>query len=73
MRGDNYAFLRKLLETMKMTVDAQDPTNSEANKNIYAACDLAMGVMMSKVHALYKRSISYCNLLTAYGGRKQCN
>lgn len=49
VRGDNYAFLRKLLETIKMTVDAQNPTNSEANKNIYAACDLAMGVMMSKV------------------------
>ena len=34
---------------MKMTVDAQDPTNSESNKNIYAACDLAMGVLLSKV------------------------
>ena len=32
-----------------MTVDAQDPTNSESNKNIYAACDLAMGVLLSKV------------------------
>ena len=33
-----------------MTVDAQDPTNSESNKNIYASCDLAMGVLLSKVH-----------------------
>jgi sister-chromatid-cohesion protein PDS5 len=52
VKGDNYGFLRKLLEHIKMTVDAQDPTNSESNKNIYAACDLAMGVLLSKVRKM---------------------
>ncbi len=49
IRGENYGFLKKLLESIKLTVDAQSPTNSEANKNLFASCDLAMGVMASKV------------------------
>ena len=67
--NDNYSFLRKLLETIKQTVDAQDPDAPEASKvskktgslpkllvfvalspqNIYAVCDLAMGVLTTKV------------------------
>jgi sister-chromatid-cohesion protein PDS5 len=47
--NDNYSFLRKLLETIKQTVDAQDPDAPEASKNIYAVCDLAMGVLTTKL------------------------
>lgn len=64
MRGDNYGFLRKLLENIKLTVDAQDPSNSEANKNIYATCDLAMGVMMSKVCPDVPVMFMRCSLYT---------
>ena len=33
MRGsDNYGFLRKLLENIKQTVDAQEPDTPEASK-----------------------------------------
>ena len=49
IRGENYGFLGKLLDTIKLTQDAQNPTDSEANKNLFASCDLAMGVMASKV------------------------
>ncbi len=31
-KSDNYDFLRKLVETIKQTEDAQEPTNTEANK-----------------------------------------
>ena len=49
LRGESYGFLKKLIETIKTTVDAQNPGDSEMNKNLYAACDLAMGVMGTKV------------------------
>lgn len=49
VKGENYGFLGKLLDTIKTMVDAQDPANAEGNKKLYAACDLAMGVMASKV------------------------
>ncbi len=49
LRGENYGFLKKLVETIKATVDAQNPTDAEMNKNLYAACDLTMGVMGTKV------------------------
>ena len=38
MRGsDNYGFMRKLLETIKQTVDAQEPDSPEASK-VYMHC-----------------------------------
>lgn len=49
VRGENYGLLEKLLATIKQSCDAQGPTDSEANKNVYAACDLATGIMASKV------------------------
>jgi sister-chromatid-cohesion protein PDS5 len=50
VRGsDNYGFLRKLLETIKQTVDAQEPDAPEASKNIYAVCDLTLGVLTTKL------------------------
>lgn len=50
VRGsDNYGFLRKLLETIKQTVDAQEPDTPEASKNIYAVCDLTLGVLTTKL------------------------
>ncbi len=49
VKGDNYSFVWKLLETMKSTVDAHNPDDPEINKNIYCTCDLAMGVLSKRV------------------------
>jgi hypothetical protein len=38
-----------MLDTIKVMVDAQDPKNSEAMKNLYSACDLTKGVLEGKV------------------------
>lgn len=52
LRGESYGFLVKLLESIKVTVDAQHPSNAENTKNLYSACDLAMGVMEKKLKHL---------------------
>ncbi len=49
MKGDNYSFVWKVLATIKCTVDAANPDDSEVNKNIYSTCDLAMGILDAKV------------------------
>ena len=49
VKGDSYSFVYKLLETMKQMVDAQNPDDSEINKNIYCTCDLALGLLAKKV------------------------
>ena len=49
VRGASYGLIDKLLATMKESVDAQAPGDSESNKNLYATCDLATGIMASKV------------------------
>ncbi|XP_064405270.1 sister chromatid cohesion protein PDS5 homolog B-B-like [Halichondria panicea] len=49
VKGDNYSFVWKLLETMKSTVDAHNPDDPEINKNIYCTCDLAMGVLSKRM------------------------
>ncbi|XP_064483178.1 sister chromatid cohesion protein PDS5 homolog B-A-like isoform X1 [Ornithodoros turicata] len=41
-------FYVDLLETIKQTQDAQDPTNEMANLKLYAVCDVAVGVVISK-------------------------
>ncbi|KAK7496569.1 hypothetical protein BaRGS_00012221, partial [Batillaria attramentaria] len=41
----NYAFLRRMIEKIKQTKDAQGPDDEEMNKKLYAVCDLALGLM----------------------------
>ncbi|XP_025084821.1 sister chromatid cohesion protein PDS5 homolog A-like [Pomacea canaliculata] len=45
----NYAFLRRLIEKIKQTKDAQGPDDEEMNKKLYAVCDLALGLMNIRV------------------------
>ncbi|KAL9973177.1 hypothetical protein ACROYT_G019595 [Oculina patagonica] len=50
-KADNYSFLKKLVENVKETKDAQEPDNEEVNKNLYTVCDLALGLIINKVHS----------------------
>lgn len=45
----NYAFFRRMIEDIKQTKDAQGPDDEETNKKMYAVCDIALGLMMTKV------------------------
>ncbi|XP_029643842.1 sister chromatid cohesion protein PDS5 homolog B isoform X1 [Octopus sinensis] len=45
----NYAFFRRMIEDIKQTKDAQGPEDDEMNKKLYAVCDIALGLMMTKV------------------------
>jgi len=49
-KADNYSFLKKLVENVKETRDAQAPDDEEVNKNLYTVCDLALGLILNKVH-----------------------
>ncbi|XP_074650507.1 sister chromatid cohesion protein PDS5 homolog A-like [Tubulanus polymorphus] len=44
----NYTFFHKMLENIKQTKDAQCPENQAANERMYAVCDLAMGIVVTK-------------------------
>lgn len=44
----NYAFLRRMIENIKQTKDAQCPDDESANKKMYAVCDIALGLLHSK-------------------------
>lgn len=50
-KADNYSFLKKLVENVKQTKDAQAPDDQEVNKNLYTVCDLALGLILNKVHS----------------------
>ncbi|XP_076468516.1 sister chromatid cohesion protein PDS5 homolog A-like isoform X1 [Babylonia areolata] len=45
----NYAFLRRMIEKIKQTKDAQGPEDGEMNRKLYAVCDLALGLMNIKL------------------------
>jgi len=47
-KNDNFPFLKKLVESVKQAVDAQDPFNDVINERLYAICDLAFGVINVK-------------------------
>ncbi|KAK6173333.1 hypothetical protein SNE40_016804 [Patella caerulea] len=50
----NYAFLRKMIENIKQTKDAMGPDNENLNKKLYAVCDVALGIMLSKTNITLK-------------------
>lgn len=50
-KADNYSFLKKLVENVKQTRDAQAPEDEKVNKNLYTVCDLAQGLILNKVHS----------------------
>ncbi|UYV72676.1 PDS5A [Cordylochernes scorpioides] len=49
-KNDNYSFsfFKKLIENIKQSKDRQNPDDVVANNKLYAVCDLALGLILSK-------------------------
>jgi hypothetical protein len=47
--GESHGVLYRILTSIKQSVDTQHPESSEANKKLYAMCDLAQVLIGSKV------------------------
>ncbi|KFM67353.1 Sister chromatid cohesion protein PDS5-like protein, partial [Stegodyphus mimosarum] len=49
-KNENYSFsfFKRLLENIKQTKDKQAPDDSDANLKLYAVCDLALSLIISK-------------------------
>ncbi|KAL5111072.1 hypothetical protein TcWFU_010486 [Taenia crassiceps] len=46
--GNNYTFLRQLLEKIKHSQDALRPTDENSNTKIYIACDISLGLLLTR-------------------------
>ncbi|KAK7925980.1 hypothetical protein WMY93_008290 [Mugilogobius chulae] len=46
--NNSHAFIRKMVENIKQTKDAQLPTDAKTNEKLYTVCDVAMNIVMSK-------------------------
>ncbi|XP_077867919.1 sister chromatid cohesion protein PDS5 homolog A-B-like [Saccoglossus kowalevskii] len=48
-RNESFSFLKKIVETVKQSKDATSPSDKDANKKMYAVCDLTYGLIMTKI------------------------
>lgn len=50
VKSENYSFsfFKRLIENIKQTKDVQNPADEAANMKLYAVCDLALGIVISK-------------------------
>uniref|UniRef100_A0A452VG64 PDS5 cohesin associated factor B n=1 Tax=Ursus maritimus TaxID=29073 RepID=A0A452VG64_URSMA len=46
--NNSHAFIRKMVENIKQTKDAQGPDDAKMNEKLYTVCDVAMNIIMSK-------------------------
>ncbi|KAM4620738.1 sister chromatid cohesion protein PDS5 homolog B isoform 2-T2 [Polymixia lowei] len=46
--NNSHAFIRKMVENIKQTKDAQAPNDTKTNEKLYTVCDVAMNIIMSK-------------------------
>uniref|UniRef100_A0A3Q3WB99 Uncharacterized protein n=1 Tax=Mola mola TaxID=94237 RepID=A0A3Q3WB99_MOLML len=46
--NNSHAFIRKMVENIKQTKDAQAPNDPKTNEKLYTVCDVAMHIIMSK-------------------------
>uniref|UniRef100_A0A8C9WPJ8 PDS5 cohesin associated factor B n=1 Tax=Scleropages formosus TaxID=113540 RepID=A0A8C9WPJ8_SCLFO len=46
--NNSHAFIRKMVENIKQTKDAQAPTDPKINEKLYTVCDVAMNIIISK-------------------------
>uniref|UniRef100_H3AP07 PDS5 cohesin associated factor B n=1 Tax=Latimeria chalumnae TaxID=7897 RepID=H3AP07_LATCH len=46
--NNSHAFIRKMVENIKQTKDAQGPDDLKMNEKLYTVCDIAMNIIMSK-------------------------
>uniref|UniRef100_A0A8C5R541 PDS5 cohesin associated factor B n=1 Tax=Leptobrachium leishanense TaxID=445787 RepID=A0A8C5R541_9ANUR len=46
--NNSHAFIRKMVENIKQTKDAQSPDDPKMNEKLYTVCDIAMNIVISK-------------------------
>ncbi|KAG7484427.1 hypothetical protein MATL_G00049270 [Megalops atlanticus] len=46
--NNSHAFIRKMVENIKQTKDAQAPNDPKINEKLYTVCDVAMNIVISK-------------------------
>ncbi|CAH2225091.1 sister chromatid cohesion PDS5 homolog B isoform X1 [Pelobates cultripes] len=46
--NNSHAFIRKMVENIKQTKDAQSPDDPKINEKLYTVCDIAMNIIISK-------------------------
>ncbi|MBN3290642.1 PDS5B protein, partial [Polypterus senegalus] len=46
--NNSHAFIRKMVENIKQTKDAQRPDDAKLNEKLYTVCDVAMNIIISK-------------------------
>ncbi|XP_069826004.1 sister chromatid cohesion protein PDS5 homolog B isoform X2 [Dendropsophus ebraccatus] len=46
--NNSHAFIRKMVENIKQTKDAQAPDDPKMNEKLYTVCDVAMNIIISK-------------------------
>ncbi|XP_008315136.1 sister chromatid cohesion protein PDS5 homolog A isoform X2 [Cynoglossus semilaevis] len=51
--NNSHAFLRKMVENIKQTKDAQSPEDAKANEKLYIVCDVALFVIANKSTACH--------------------
>ncbi|KAF7655943.1 hypothetical protein LDENG_00048110 [Lucifuga dentata] len=51
--NNSHAFLRKMVENIKQTKDAQCPDDTKANEKLYVVCDVALFVIANKSTACH--------------------
>uniref|UniRef100_A0A7N8Y6A2 PDS5 cohesin associated factor A n=1 Tax=Mastacembelus armatus TaxID=205130 RepID=A0A7N8Y6A2_9TELE len=54
--NNSHAFLRKMVENIKQTKDAQCPDDAKANEKLYIVCDVALFVIANKSTACHLES-----------------
>ncbi|CAH8848899.1 unnamed protein product [Trichobilharzia szidati] len=46
--GDNFSFLRKIIEKIKYARDALNPDDAFVNEKLYTVCDICLGLLLSR-------------------------
>ncbi|XP_061108387.1 sister chromatid cohesion protein PDS5 homolog A-like [Conger conger] len=54
--NNSHAFLRKMVENIKQTKDAQSPEDPKTNEKLYIVCDVALFVIVNKSTACHLES-----------------
>ncbi|KAM7537144.1 hypothetical protein Aperf_G00000063249 [Anoplocephala perfoliata] len=57
--GNNYTFLRQLLEKIKHSQDALRPDDETINMKIYIACDISLGLLLTRCSNIVWRSCEF--------------
>ena len=68
----SYPFYQEMIQKMKNCTDALNPEDEMSNKKMYAVCDLAMGIVSSRLVQLKNKDCFFWSviiLIIEYLGR----